>query len=371
MPVKERSYMVQDSLNLYLRVYSSGKKKWIYRGRIDGKERQMTLGIWPVMGILEARRARDARQLNIESGGTGTLATFRKMAEDWIKQQRQGKVSDSVMYYTNLRLSYVPSLLDRPVSLITRPEVIAALRAVSDQKSPETARRTAMVVKMVMDYCTDMGEIPAPHCALDLSRTLSPQRSENYPSIHAPALIGVLLRALDRITGFYVRSALQMTAYTFVRSGELREARWKEIDFNAALWNIPAAHTKMKRDHVVPLARQTVKLLKEIALRGDSSPDALIFPSSRGGRMGRSSMISALYTLQKLPIDVRPAQMSVHGFRSMASTILNENGWNGDAVERQLAHWEQSSVRSAYNKAQYLDIRIPMMDYSQASGHEM
>ncbi len=169
---------------------------------------------------------------------------------------------------------------------------------------------------------------------------------------------------MERISGYYVRRALQTVAYTFVRSGELRAAQWKEIDWTSATWNIPADHTKMKRDHVVPLSRQMAELLRDVALHGDSSPEALVFPSPRGGAMiGRSSMIVALYALQKLPDLVRPKEMSVHGFRSMANTLLNERGGNRDAIERQLLHWEESSVRSAYNKTEYIDVRREMMQW--------
>jgi hypothetical protein len=131
------------------------------------------------MRVMEARRARDDRLMNIQSGGSGKLVTFRSIADDWIKERCAGKVSESVAYYTKLRLSYVPDLLDRPVSVITRPEVVAALRAVSADRSAETARRTAMVVKMVFDYAVDIGEVQEPHCAQNLARALPSYEPEN------------------------------------------------------------------------------------------------------------------------------------------------------------------------------------------------
>lgn len=364
---KERDYMLFDSENLYLRVYKSGRKTWMLRYRLDGTGKYMTLGAYPELSISDARkqRAETMRSLHLGHELTPQASTFGEVAERWYKEKKEPKLSSSALYAIRLRLKYLEKIQDCPVNIITRKELADLVREIARQKTPETARRCCMVLKMVFDYAEDGGEVDYPHCALSLSRVLTVQESTNFRSIHDPAEIGVLMRALDRIPSYIIRQAVKLIAYTFVRAGELRQARWNEIDFDNALWEIPSPHTKKRREQITPLSRQALAILRDVkANQGKVPENALVFPAPRGGlEMGTSSMMCAMRQLQQLPEGVRPQAMTIHGFRSMASTLLNERSWNKDAIERQLAHVDDQGVREIYNKAQYLDIRRPMMQW--------
>ena len=192
----------------------------------------------------------------------------------------------------------------------------------------------------------------------DLRGALSPVRAKHYATIIEPSRVGQLLRATDNYDGhFPVACALKLAPLTFVRPGELRGAAWAEFDFEKSEWRIPAARMKMNEQHIVPLARQTIKILK--ALRPITGHGKLLFPSVRSTDrpMSDNTINAALRRMGYTTED-----MTGHGFRSMASTLLNEQGWNRDAIERQLAHGERNAVRAAYNFAEFLPERRKMMD---------
>lgn len=244
----------------------------------------------------------------------------------------------------------------RTIGEITAPELLAVLRKIETRGTLETAHRVHQTCSRVFRYgvATGRGERDP---AADLRGALPPVKETHHASITDPKRIGDLLRAIDGYDGSPItRAGLQLAALLFVRPGELRKAEWAEIDMDKCEWRIPAARMKMREVHIVPLALQAVVILKELEKLTGSG--RFMFPGARtnGRSMSENTLNAALRRL-----DYGREEMTAHGFRSMASTLLNEQGWHRDAIERQLAHSERDGVRAAYNYAEHLPERRRMM----------
>lgn len=249
-----------------------------------------------------------------------------------------------------------PVLGARPIGEITAPELLATLRKVEARGTLETAHRVHQTCSRVFRYAVATGRAERDPAA-DLRGAIPPQKQVHRASISDPVRIGELLRAIDGYDGSPITKAgLQLAALTFVRPGELRKAEWTEFDLDGAEWRIPAVRMKMSEQHIVPLAKQAVVILKE--LQKETGAGHLVFPGARtnGRPMSENTLNAALRRL-----DYGRDEMTAHGFRSMASTLLNEQGWHRDAIERQLAHAERDGVRAAYNYAEHLPERRKMM----------
>jgi integrase len=249
-----------------------------------------------------------------------------------------------------------PWLGKRHINEITAPELLTVLRRVENRGALETAHRINQICGQVFRYAIATGRAERDISA-DLKGALPPTRVKHHASITEPKQVGELMRAINSYSGSFTTAiALKLSAILFVRPGELRQAEWSEIDFENKEWRIPAEKMKMRELHIVPLCKQAISLLEE--LRPLTGRAKYLFPSVRTDtRPMSNNTINA--SLRRL--GYTKEQMTAHGFRSMASTILNEQGWNRDAIERQLAHSEKDGVRAAYNYAQYLPERKKMM----------
>ena len=351
---KEKRYTLSDGRGLLLEVRPNGSKFWVLRIWEKGKERRRHLGQWPDVGVKEARAlAQEAR-----SAGKGTVSSvcFRDVAAEWMKT-RMGDKSPSYRRVVSLRLNryILPALGDMGLEEITSGVVLRLCRDIETQGTLETAARVRSVIGQVFRYAiaTDRAESD-PTAAL--AGALQTRQPKHMAAVTAPADIAALMRAIRAYPHAVVRCAMEFSALVFCRPGEVRHAEWAEVDLDAAEWRIPAEKMKMKRVHIVPLARQTVELLR--FLRELTGRQKWLFPSARGdGRpMSENTVRIALRSMGYTNDDMTP-----HGFRAMASTRLNEMGWNPDVIERQLAHAERNQVRAAYNHAEYLDERRRMM----------
>lgn len=249
-----------------------------------------------------------------------------------------------------------PWLGARPIGEITGPELLTALRRVENRGVVETAHRVMQNCSQVFRYAVATGRAQRDP-TFDLRGALPPVRSNHFASITEPKAICGLLRAIDGYKGsFITQCALRLAPLVFVRPGELRRAEWAEFDLDAAEWRIPASKMKMRVIHVVPLSSQAASILRE--LHPLTGSDKYVFPGTRGKDrpMSENTVLAALRRMGYGTND-----MTGHGFRSMASTILNEQGWNRDAIERQLAHAERDNVRAAYNYAEHMPERRKMM----------
>jgi integrase len=369
---RDSAYKMSDRDGLYLLVSPSGSKLWRYDYRFMGKRKTLALGKYPLVGLADARRAcDDARRLlgqNIDPSEKRKLdklavsiaaaTTFRIVAEEWLhKMEREGR-ADATMDKNRwlLNLAYA-KLGGRPISAITAPELLLLLRKIEAQGHYESAKRLRSVCSRVFRYAIATGRAERDP-SVDLRGALIAPKVQHHAAITDPEAIGELLRAIDDYGGsLIVKLALQLLARVFVRPGELRHAVWDEFDFETARWTIPAPRMKMRASHIVPLSRQALEILRQLwPLTGDG---IFLFPSNRTVTrpISENTLNAALRRLGYGNDD-----MTSHGFRSMASTRLNEmNRWNPDVIERQLAHGERNSVRAAYNHAQYLTERVEMM----------
>lgn len=368
---KDKIYRSFDGGGLYLEVKPSGTKYWYLKYRMFGKEKRLFIGVYPQKTLAEAREARgDAKKLlsqgvdpselkqQAKRGGIELQEThFESVAREWfIKFSNTWKDSHSKRIIRRLEVDVFPWIGSRPCAEINAPELLAVLRRVEERGAVETAHRVKQTCGQIFRYAiaTGRGERDP---SQDLKGALPPPKKSNFASITRPKEVGALLRAIYSYEGHFVTiCALKLAPLVFVRPGELRHAEWSEVDFDASEWRIPAVKMKMGAIHIVPLSKQAIEVLKEIEpLTGRGK---YIFPSIRSIKrpMSENTILGALRRM-----GYSKEEMTGHGFRSMASTLLNEQGWNRDAIERQLAHAERDGVRAAYNYAQYMPERKKMM----------
>jgi len=352
-------------MGLFILVTPHGSKLWQMKYRFDGRERLASFGQYPVVSLSEARKkALEARQL-ISRGvdpNEKKLAlkaakyTFDIAAKEWLSKNSQrwtAKHTEKVR--TRLAKHVSPWLGSRPVAEISTLEILSVLRRVEATGHNEMTHCCQQYTACVFRYAVQCGLL-ASNPAADLRGALTPVTVKHYSAITEPKAVGELLRAVDGYQGnFVVSCALRLAPLLFVRPGELRSMEWSEIDFETATWRIPAAKMKMRREHIVPLSRQALAILEEI--RPLTGNGRFVFPSERTRErcMSENTIGSALRRL-----GYSREEMTGHGFRTTASTLLNELGFKPDVIELQLAHKEQG-VRAVYHRSEYLGERREMM----------
>lgn len=366
---KEKAYKLADGGSLYLEVMPTGAKYWRWKYRYAGKEKRLALGVYPAVSLKDARQAHQEARSTLADGidpnlarkaakaASTTVNTFEGIAREWLgKQQATYAASTYSKTLWMLEKFLLPTLGNLTPNDITPPMVLAALRRIEQRGKHETAHRTKQVASRVFRYAIATGRCERDPCP-DLKGALTATSTINRASITDPKQIGELLRAIDGYGGQYVtHCALRLAPLVFVRPGELRGAEWEEIDLQAAEWRIPAERMKMRTAHVVPLSRQAITILEE--LKPYTCNSRYVFPAIRSlsRHMSENTINAALRRL-----GYSKEEMTGHGFRAMASTRLNEMGWNPDIIERQLAHTERNKVRAAYNRAEHLEDRRKMM----------
>jgi len=304
-------------------------------------------------GIDPAEHRKAAKVAVVENVENSFEAVAREWFEMFSKQWAKGHADKIIR---RLELYIFPWLGARPIKAITAPELLAALRRVESRGANETAHRAMQVCGRVFRFAVATGRAERDP-SRDLSGALAPVKEKHLASITDPTEVGALLRAIDAYNGEWItRCALRLAPLVFVRPGELRHARWSEIDFEKAEWRIPAARMKMRVQHIVPLSTQAIAVLRDLQQLTGRFDYAFPGTRSRQRPMSENTVTAALRRIGYSGDD-----MTGHGFRSMASTLLNEQGWNRDAIERQLAHGERDAVRAAYNYAQHLPVRRKMM----------
>ena len=362
---REKAYKLFDQGGLFLLVHPNGGRYWRLKYRMHGREKLLALGTFPDVSLAKARARRDdARKLIADSTDpsvvkqtekTASAETFKAVALEWLAKQNLAAATIEKAKWTFEQLLF-PELGDRPIRHIKAPELLAALRKLESRGKIETAHRTKQRASQIFRYAIATGR--AEHDpAADLRGALAPLEVEHRAAITDPKRVGELLRAIDEYAGQpSTHYALKLAPYVFLRPGELRGAEWSEIDFDNAEWRIPAERMKMREVHIVPLARQAIVVLRDIQpLTGTGR---FVFPSLRTNTrpISEGTLNAALRR-----IGFSKEEMTGHGFRTMASTLLNEQGWHPDLIELQLAHAERNKIRAAYNRAQRLDERRKMM----------
>jgi len=361
-----------DGGGLFLLVAPTGGKLWRFKYRFAGKEKKLTFGTYPEISLADARQRREeARKLLAKGVDPGEIKkaqkaalvavaenSFEVVAREWhSKFSSAWSASHAETTLGRLKLDVFPVLGARPITEIKAPELLAMLRRIESRGALETAHRVRTICGQVFRYAVATGRAER-DLAADLKGALPPYKKGHLAAIVDPKDVAPLLRAIDGYKGsFVVKSALQLASLVFVRPGELRQAEWAEIDLDTAEWNIPAERMKMKQPHLVPLSVRAVEILRELkALTGNSR---YVFPSGRSfARPMSNNAINA--ALRRMGFD--KDEMTGHGFRAMARTILDEVlQIRPDYIEHQLAHAVKDPNGRAYNRTAHLAERRKMM----------
>lgn len=366
------NYSLQDSEGLSLEITPKGKKHWRFRYQLNGKRNRVSLGSYPHVGLKEARLKRNElvrliaegvdpmERKKKEQAAIDEDATFEGIAREWFaKHVADWAPRHSLMVITRLEKNIFPYLGHKVLCEIQALELLHVLRIVEKRGAIEVARRTRGICSQIFRYAIILGKATRDPAA-DIQGAFQATRAvRHHPSITKPSAVGELMRAMWSFSGsFVVGQAIRLAPYVFVRPGELRTAAWEDIDLKLSRWEIPAQKMKSRQRLIIPLSRQAVTILSN--MRNLTGYGYYVFPSIRtASRPMSENTINA--TLRRLGYS--SDEMTGHGFRSMASTLLNEHGWNRDAIERQLAHIEKNSVRAAYNHADYLPERKKMMQW--------
>lgn len=367
---REKTYKLFDERGLYLQITPKGGKRWRLKYRFDGKEKLLSLGLYPDVSLKEAQDKRDEARKQVSAGVDPSEArkaekialagadSFEAVAREWHAKfsanWSEGHIEKIIRRFEK---DVFPWLGKKSVGQVTAPELLSCLRRIEARGALETAHRAKQNCGQVFRYAIATGRADRDP-SQDLNGALPPVKAKHHASITEPKRIGELLRAIDGYKGAYTTlCALKLAPLLFVRPGELRRAEWVHIDVANKEWRIPAEKMKMKTaPHIIPLCTQAIEIIND--LRPLTGNGKYLFPSirTRNRPMSENTVLAALRRL-----GYESGEMTGHGFRSMASTILNEQGWNRDAIERQLAHMERDSVRAAYNYAEHLPERRDMM----------
>jgi integrase len=370
---REKAYKLSDEKGLYLFITPKGAKYWRFKYRFADKEKKLAFGVYPEVPLAVAREKRDTarrqlandtdpgivKQINKRAKKQTAENSFETIAREWYaKHSPQWATNHGERIIRRFERDIFPWIGNLPISAVTALELLSALRRIENRGALETAHRAHQNCGQVFRYAIATGRAERDPSG-DLRGALPPVKQQHHATITDPKAIGNLLRVIRDYHGYFVtKCALQLAPLLFVRPGELRKAEWSEINFDNAEWRIPAAKMKMRAMHIVPLSTQAISILRNLyALTGNGK---YVFPAVRTDSrpMSENTVTGALRRL-----GYTKDEMTGHGFRSMASTILNEQGWNRDAIERQLAHAEQNSIRAAYNYAEHLPDRRKMMQH--------
>jgi integrase len=366
---RPKAYKLYDRDGLYLIVNPSGAKWWRFKYQHGEKEKLISLGVYDDVSLKSAREKRDdARRLVAANADPSAKRkaervaradTFRAIAEEWMAHQAAKLGAETLATLRSRLETWVfGSIGNEPIAEVTASQLLTMLRRVEAKGRHETAHRIRSSCGRVFRYAIASGRASRDPAA-DLKGALAPVVVTHHPAIVDPPKVGALLRAIDGYRGYPVTEiALKIAPYVFVRPGELRAAEWSEFQLSGKdpEWRIPGPRMKMKRAHIVPLATQVTALLLE--LQTHTADQKFSFPTSHDSTrpMSENTLAAALRRL-----GYSADEMTVHGFRTTASTLLNERGFNPELIELQLAHVDQSETRAAYNRSIKLAERRDMM----------
>jgi integrase len=365
-----KAYKLSDEKGLFLLVQPTGSLWWRLKYRFQGKEKLISLGTFPEISLAEARDQRDAAKRLLAKGVDPSehrkttksilLAqaanTFESTAREWLSKRTEiWNPASEARNLRRLELHVFPRLGKYPVARLTARQFLDAVREVESNGTKDTARRTLNLCSQIMRYAVQTGRAERDPC-VDLKGALVPVKVQHFAAVTEPGQVAPLIKKIRSYGGTHVvRTALQLAPLVFVRPNELRTARWQDIHFDIQEWRFTV--TKTDTEHIVPLSAQSVALLRDIqAYTGDSD---YIFPGARSRKrpMSENAILAALRALE-IPKD----EMTGHGFRAMARTILEEVlGFSPDLIEHQLAHTVRGPMGRTYNRTTHLPERKKMM----------
>lgn len=371
---EEKPYKLADGGGLHLFVTPNGSRLWRLKYRIDGKEKLLSLTPYPTIPLAKAREKRDEAKRFLADGIDPSAAkrearrvetaarsdSFRTVAEEFLaKMEREGRAVRTLEKVRWLLGLTFDDLGDRPIDSIRAPDILPVLRLVEARGRHETARRLRSTIGVVFRYAMATARADTDPTAALRGALIAPAVTHRA-AITEPKALGALLRVLDAFDGQpTTRAALLLLPLLFPRPGELRAAEWSEFDLGAGIWTIPAERMKMRWPHRSPLPRQAVEILR--GLHPLTGRGRLVFPCVRTAlRPISENTLNAAFRR----MGYGKEEVTAHGFRATASTLLNESGlWNADAIERQLAHVDADTVRRAYARGEHWEERVRMMQW--------
>ena len=355
---KERQYKLSDAHGLYIVITPRNVKSWRCNYKQDGKHQTKVFGQYPAVSVAQARLL-NAQFKDELASGVSKIPTFAEVKREWYKVKlptlKNIKHRQQVCYRLD---TFCQSFDNIPINAIKRADLVKLVQSIQQRevkgaKTLETALRVAMHLRQLFDYAVDVGIIEG-HAANNLSRILQTPKTKHMNCI-SPNDAGALMLKITQYDEPITRLGLLFAMCTFVRTNELRQMEWSEIKDNA-FWVIPESRMKMGKPHVVPLSDYALSLLAELKLLTGDFKYVFHSPSRPNKPISENTLLFALYRLGYRGL------MTVHGFRALASTVLNEQSpFSHDVIERQLAHRETDAVRAAYNRAEYLDERVKLM----------
>ena len=372
-----KAIKLADGGGMFLLVTPAGGKLWRLKFRVDGREKLLAIGAYPEIGLGEARRRREEARELIAVGKDPSREkqrdkvrariqaadTFTAICHEYCEKRRRDGTKGWAPA-TAIRSEYLLSLVcgsigKLPIGEIEPADVLTAIRRIEGKGKLESARRSLQLAGAVFRYAVATTRL-ASDPTRDLRGALTAPTVKHYGAITEAKRVGELLRAIDGYEGSgMTKLALQIAPHVFVRPGELRHAEWCEIDLDGALWIIPAGKMKMRKAHQIPLSRQAVELFRQV--QAVTGPNGYVFPSirTRARPMSENTVNAGLRRL-----GYTTDEMTAHGFRAMASTLLNESGkWHPDAIERALAHGDTDKVRAAYHRGAHWNERVEMAQW--------
>lgn len=378
--LKDKPYKLADSGGLCLLVAPSGAKLWRWRYRFDGREKMMALGEYPLVSLAVARERHlaarkllaagidpmaerkaeaEAKQKETEAREREADNSFENVARKWWDWWAAGKSARHADYVLRrLQADVFPAFGHKFIGNVTAADIRKLMLAIEGRGARDVAKRAHETASQIFRYAI-AHEIASRNPAADFKPKdiLTESKEENFSRVDAKELPTLLLRMVSYDGDAITRLAMRLMAYTFVRTSELIECEWAEFDLGEARWDIPAERMKMGKPHIVPLARQSVDVLRALKLL--TGKGRFVFPGAndKNKPMSNNTILFALYRLGY------KGRMTGHGFRGLASTILHENNFVDEHIELQLAHLKRNKVAAAYNHAKYLSQRAAMMQW--------
>jgi len=371
---QDKSYKKFDGGGMFLLIKPNGNKYWHLKYKYAGKEKLLSLGGYPKVSLKEARKKRDELKIKISENLDPILEkrnaknelkenvanTFKHIAMEWYDKKWKGKTGrESQIILSRLKRHIFDDLGDIPMKKIIAQDVIKVIQKIENRGTLAEARKTRGIVGQIFKYAIATGK--AEHNLISDTAGAYKQPEVKHYAHFSEKELKEFIQNFSSFKGTVItKLALKFLILTFVRSGELRGARWEEFNFEKNEWRIPAERMKMKEQHIVPLSKQALEILDEARkYSNNGGQEGLVFPSiTNPAKKMSDNTLSKAFRDQGYQGRATP-----HGMRATASTILNENGFKPDVIERQLAHCERNKVRASYNHAQYLQERREMMNW--------
>lgn len=370
LKTKDRSYKCTDGRGLYIEVRPTGAKLWRYKYLYQGKEKRIALGVYPDVGLADARRKSDEARISLANNrdplaerkreklnaAYAAANTFGDLAKEYIDKMVAEGRAETTTTKANWILEQLKPIASFPISDLKPLDVLSALKRLEARGKHETARRCRSFASRVFRYAVATGRGETDPTSLLRGALITP-KTKHHGALLDPDAVGELLRAIEAYSGNTItRLAMQIAPHVMARPGELRKALWSEIDLEASIWKIPAERMKMRRPHAVPLSRQVLRYLNE--LYAVTGPEGFLFPAFHTAQRPQSeNTINQAFRRMGYTV----GEITAHGLRTTASTLLNESGqWSADAIERSLAHADTNAVRGIYNRGRYWDERVAM-----------